>query len=425
MPLLTLTALLLTVLPPPLEPAPDGGFQLGVGGRSWQLARKFDDDAGFGRVDFTIDGGVITSGPLRQGCSAPLGCTYSAPGLLVARGFGQASPAVAVRLESISSQDVDVRVGFVEAQADGGLACLQLLREGSPRADLFEGSWGCDGVALHVAFAPTSANLHQLTLVTAAGTLREDQRTDLSNRLTPGPTLPVALPATLRWSLTPVGVGAAFTVDFGGQRSTAMLGALDLAGVPHADAVPFADGTLDLDRLVPVLYLGWAVFVDPAQTAELQFSLEGAGLDVEPTQVSEGAYSVAVHAVDERGVALPRNDTVEVRLAAARLGDVVLAHGVGQFQVTVPAPGPFTLELQSASDPWLRGQATLTGPGDAGAPSTDAGADVPDAGAALVDAGVEPTAERSLRVGCGCAQVDAGLALAVLVLLGRRGSRGG
>lgn len=413
MPFLTLTALMFTALPPPIQPAPDGGFQLGIGGPSWQLARKLEDDAGFGPVGFTVDGGIITSSPLRQGCSAALGCSFAAPGLLLARGVGQSSPAVAVRLHSISSDGVDVRVGFVEAQADGGLACLQLLSEGGPRADLFVGNWGCDGVSLHVVFDPTSATLRQLTLVAAEGSLNEVQRTDLSSRLTPGPTLPVVLPATLRWSLTPMGLGAAFTVDFGGQRSTAMLSALDLAGVPHADAVPFADGTLDLDRLVPMLYLGWAVFVDPSRTADLQFSLEGDGLDVEPTQLSEGVFSVAVRAVDERGAAVSRNDTVEVRLAASRLPDVVLTNGVGQLDVTVPAPGSFTLELQSASDPWLRGQATLTGP-------LDGGAVTPDAGAVTADAGAEPTSERSLRVGCGCAQVDLGLALAALVLLRRR-----
>lgn len=421
-----LVALLLHVLPPALVAAPDGGFQVGIGGRSWQLARKFEDDAGFSPLQFEVDGGSFTAFPLRQGCDAR-GCTYAAPGIFVARGISATSPSVGVRLEAISLDNFDMRVGFVEAQADGGLECLQLLRDQHPLADPYVGGWGCDGIAMHLTVGPSQTDLQGLTLVPASGALREQLRTSFAARAGAAQSVGVGFPIALSWSFLRVSASKTeFKVVLGSKAFAVIFDDAEFTTAPNSDGVPFEGGVLDTTRLVPILYIGWGGFYTPSDTGTMAFSLEGRGLDVTATRRGAREFAIGVQLVDQGGLALSAGESVSVSLEGNALAPVTLDGGVAEFNVTLPGNGAFVLELQSTEDQWVRGQIELTSLAgfdagtvpDAGEPA-DAG-DLSDAG---VDAGVDgPPTARALRVGCGCQQLDGALAFVALSLLvrGRR-----
>jgi hypothetical protein len=380
------------VLPPVLTTSADGGVQLGLGGRSWQVVGKhIDDSHQFGPVSYTVDGGLVTAVGMRQGC-AGAACSYIAPGLFVALGTDSSSPPVAVRFEALERPSLDVRLGFVEAQPDGGLGCFRLI-EDQATSDLFFGDWGCDGLAVHLILSsPTTSNV-TLSLMAANSSFSEPLRTDLSARWSQS-ALPSAFPETLQWRLVPDATGADLVVQIGADALTAHLSTADLSGAPNSDGVAFEGGALDLTRLVPVMFVGWDGLVAPDVSNELTFSLEGTGLDVEPQRVGALDYLIDVQAVDPQNQAVSRGDSLRVELGETPLPIVALDGGAARFALRLPGPGEWALRLQSTTDQWLRGQATLTGERDG--------------------------TQRRLAVGCGCSELGASEVWLVLLWLARR-----
>jgi len=272
--------------------------------------------------------------------------------------------------------------------------------------------------------------------MTAEGALKEELRVDRRTEFTTPFTVIVPREAPVEWGLVDGGAGLLDFVVFADGAGVMRwpLPPSRFLSCGNSDDAGFSDGTLDVTRLVPVLYVGWGAFNDPMTQATLVMRFTGhsprfiaappAGTVGQPISLDHGLF------FEDGGLVLNVSTVVVLRVesptSASRQSSQpgLSATGTSLSSFTPMVPGVHRLSLELAgpevavehfftvtvgADAGLASDAGTSS--DAGVP-TDAGTS-PDAGT-RDDAGTPADAgndsqRRQLTVGCGCwhAEVEA------------------
>jgi hypothetical protein len=269
----------------------------------WEQYRKRDFVTGpWGDgLPESITGTVVNAtrvqfSPLRQGSVGGLSAVI-APGLFVGPA-GMTSIPTSERLALVSFDAAalgkfDLRVGFVEHFADGGGTGFDagITANGGDdgNMDLFTGGWGVDGVDMHFEIqaggptwnvpAPSRATIY------GAGNVETEQ---LRNDYKLEPVISGSLfrstsePLYINQDLTSSGGNIIFKVGFGDESATNLLytwtfaANRDLSEGGASDDAPLQNGAFDSVNVVPVVFTGWAAWLDPVNTASVTLGLHGA-----------------------------------------------------------------------------------------------------------------------------------------------------
>ena len=224
---------------------------------------------------------------LWQGCdSSGQVCAYQAPGIFVGTAVSRRSPPSA-RLELVEVRlgdggvlgDMEIRCGFVEhLAADGGApfnTFVSNLGGDNGDVDLYDKNWGVDGLYQRWRFENTGATwviFGEIPNLVAAGSqLLESARTSYAGQLTvAGATkvgtrwdtgIPSTTPLSFEWALRQAGADTSIDVVMGGQVTATWVfdngtNRRGLTDPGNTDGERYQGGRLDLDRMVPTLYLG-------------------------------------------------------------------------------------------------------------------------------------------------------------------------
>lgn len=325
---------------------------------------------------------------------------------------------------------VDLRVGFIELDApDGGSgpAAFVAAHAGDlGLMDPYAGNWGADGVTMHGQVSnegPTWAfSLQQVTQIAGGSALVEVGRADQSARTSssaPAVQVPSHQSLRLEWSLATTAGTTVMTLRVGDMTvswilddGAALDGRFD-AGNP--DGVAYTGGKLRVDRLVPVLFLGNALFSAtlplPAMELELAFPARKLALTAQTVAEKGQLTPASVALTDVDGGRFSSAAQVVIETTDGFTTVLALDAGAADFSFAWSALGPQRLSARLLEDPSLFDSVAVS-VGDAGVADAgvlDAGvvdAGVVDAGvvdAGVVDAGVVQPGSQ-LKVGCGCLQ---------------------
>ncbi len=452
----------------------------GVGVPVWEQYRRYQG-AGFPVVSLQADGGALQFSNVRQGCNEDGGgCVFAAPGVFISRVPGIASPSFSpVWFSNVEPTDraFDVRFALLEAAADGGLQAFvrQAGADNGAEMDPYFPP-GVDGLVLHVTIQADgtgrAGELVNATCTTDSSGLREELR---ANRLAESSTPMVSIPsgAQFTWGLVDAGSG---NTGFSVFANKAELWRWTIPGsrfaqCGNADDGGYSDGVLALNRLVPVLYVGWGTFVTPLQSATLTMGFGGHGPQFGPVPTTTFVgqpINLPIRLVDGDGnVVLGPSTSIDVSIISPEpFSTTAVSPGLtlgGEitrfFTPTIPQIIRAVLQIDN---PFVAVERVITVvPGDGGVTTRDAGptpdagvpdagvpdagvpdagvpdAGVPDAGvpdAGVPDAGVPGVPDagvpdggksdsRDLRVGCGCSESNASMLLALVLTLSLRRRR--
>ncbi len=304
---------------------------------------------------------------LRQGCGDGGECAFLAPGLFLGRRTAKASPAWAAPvLVGTSALRLDMRVGFVEAGPGGDLSDFVAAMGGDlGHSDLYFGGFPNDFLSIHFWVDGTGSmrtvDLAHVTCATAGSALFENERTEY--RAAVSVAVPEAQP--LRWEIAEAASKVEFVLSSGATEihrwTLSGGGAPDrLHECANPDGGQYSEGRLDLDRLVPVFFVGWASDSPPTETTMLTLGFSGFSPSIEqaPAEVMAGeAFEVQVAVRDLSGARLTSGD-LGVVLTASGAGEqsatpTQAAEGLQALTVRFLEPGRQTLRLALASDPQM------------------------------------------------------------------------
>lgn len=376
---------------------------------SWEQYRRneLSGAASYAPVSLTRDGGTLVFSGVRQGCVG-VDCAILTPGVFVSRVPGASTPPFSrVSFGAVSSvPEFDVRFALLEAEPDGGLHAFIAAGGGDlgPRMDPYFPT-GVDALMLHVNLGADlpgrSAEFRQATCATAGSAAEESMRVDYSSELTTPLNIPIPRGAAFSWGLADAGPGLlAFEVladDALMWRWRFPVARLGRCG--NEDDGGYSGGVLDVSRLVPVLYVGWSSFGDPADTTTMTLAFHGYAprFDPLPAESPVGVTVAVPHSlVSEQGtVVLGVETPVTFRVEGpqplapevTRPGLAPAGRLVSSFTPQQPGVYRLTLELAGAD---VAAERFLTVTSDAGTVSP-------------------PPPPRNLTVGCGCSGAPPGL----------------
>ena len=325
-----------------------------------------------------------------SGASAPERDDYSSEGIFVGTSYTRRSyPDASLSIVQGSNLNgSDVRVGFVEHLADGGGASFAdfVQRGGGEDGfnDLYRAQWGVDGVYLFFSLHYDMPNWRlDMPFAGLAGpeSAEEDLRTNFWSQVvvtgaTPdGPNLdtpyPTSMAVDVSWELVQSGAATSLVVQLGPSITLTWVfddgvtrHGLTLPGNP--DGLPYQNGSLDLEHVVPAFFLGSAnqYNTEPFPEFQLEIAMKGSHLQIGgyPDSAQAGVpETFTVTALDASGQ-LDTGYAGTVHFASSDPGAVLPAdyafsstdQGVHTFPAAFHHLGAQTLTVRSASTPSIQ-----------------------------------------------------------------------